>query len=241
MQSSHPRRFWKEATVTEAPSAGHGGWGIALDGRPVRVPSRQPLILPSRALAEAVAEEWNAQGETMNPHSMPLTQLANTAQDRVMPLRAEIISELLAHAGSEVLCYRAEAPVDLTARQAEAWNPLLAWATERVGCAWVVTSGLMPVDQPAALEGALRAALEALDAPTLTAVQVAAPLCGSLILALALAEGRLGAAEAHDLAHLDEMYQVSLWGEDREALRRRANIRNELADVERYLGLVRAE
>lgn len=242
MLNQRPRRFWKQAAVIDDASVlGAEGFGIALDGRPVRVPSRRPLVVRSRALADALAAEWNAQGETFDPAAMPLTQLANTAQDRVGPLRAEIIAELMAHADSEVLCYRADDPASLVARQAEVWDPLLEWARSRFGCAWTVTAGLMPVGQGAAVHESLRAALEAMDDDLLTAFQVAAPLCGSPVLGMALIEGRLSAGEAHAAALLDELFQADRWGEDREAVQRRARVKAELEDIARFVALVREE
>ncbi|MGC2857057.1 ATP12 family chaperone protein [Novispirillum sp. DQ9] len=241
MLNQRPRRFWKQATVIDDPAVlGGEGFGIALDGRPVRVPSRRPLLVRRRALAEAIAAEWNGQGETFDPASMPLTQFANTAQDRVGPMRGAIIAELMAHADSEVLCYRAEDPADLAARQAEAWDPLLEWARQRCGCVWTITGGLMPVSQGQAVHAALRAALEAMDDDILTAFQVAAPLCGSPVLGLALVEGQVTAGEAHAASLLDELYQAAKWGEDREAVQRRARAKAELEDVARFVALVRS-
>ncbi len=238
--SDRPRRFWKQATVIDdAAVVGGAGFGIALDGRPVRVPSRKPLVVPTRALAEAITDEWNAQGETMDPDAMPLTQLANTAQDRVGVMRGAIIGEMMAHADSEVLCYRATGPADLVERQADSWDPMLAWARERFGCTWTVTVGLMPVSQGAAVHAALRATFEAMDDATLTAVQVAAPLCGSPILGIALVEGRISAVDAFTTSLVDELYQAAQWGDDREAVKRRTRAQRELEDVARYLDLVR--
>lgn len=240
MLNQRPRRFWKQAAVIDDGTVlGAEGFGIALDGRPVRAPSRRPLVVRSRALADALAAEWNGQGETFDPAAMPLTQLANTAQDRVGPLRDAIIAELMAYADSEVLCYRADAPAALAARQAEVWDPLLAWAGQRFGCAWTVTAGLMPVGQGDAVHAAVRAALDAMDDATLTAFQVAAPLCGSPVLGLALVEGRISAEEAHAAALLDELFQAAKWGEDREAVLRRNRVKAELAEVERFVTLAR--
>jgi len=238
--NQRPRRFWKQAAVIDdCALLGTSGFGIALDGRPVRVPSRKPLVVQTRALAEAVAEEWNSQGETLDPDTMPMTQLATTAQDRVGMMRDAIIDELMAFAGSEVLCYRAAEPADLVARQAAVWDPLLAWATGRFGCAWAVTEGLMPVTQPPAVHVALRAAFEAMDDATLTAVQVAAPLCGSPLIGIALVEGRMTAEDAYTTSLVDELYQAAQWGDEYEAVQRRNRIRAELESVARYLGLVR--
>jgi len=238
--SDRPRRFWKQATVIDdAAVLGADGFGIALDGRPVRVPSRKPLVVPTPALAEAITEEWNAQGDTMDPDTMPLTQLANTAQDRVGVMRDAIIAEMMAHADSEVLCYRATGPADLAERQAQVWDPLLAWARQRFGCTWTTTIGLMPVSQHPSVHAALRATFEAMDDPTLTAAQVAAPLCGSPLLGIALVEGRVDAADAFAISLVDELYQAAQWGDDREAVKRRTRAKRELEDVARYLELVR--
>lgn len=238
MLNHSPRRFWKEAAVVE--DAETGGYAIALDGRIVKAPSRQPLAVPTRALAEAMAEEWNAQGETLDPRSMPLTQLANTAQDRVGPMREAIIEELMRYVDGDVLCYRASDPEELVERQAAQWEPVLEWAKERFGCAWAVTEGLMPVAQDQANHEALKTAMEDLDTISLTGLQVAAPTCGSLLLGFALLESRLTAVEAFEAAFLEELYQAEQWGEDREAAMRRGSMKGDLENVQTFLVLARA-
>jgi chaperone required for assembly of F1-ATPase len=236
MSAQPARRFWTQALAIER----QDGWGIALDGRAVKAPSKRDLRLRSRALAEAVAAEWNAQGERLKPETMPLTRLANTASDRVPERRQEIVAEMLRHVDGDVLCYFADGPEALAARQRAVWLPLLDWAGDRFGARWRTVGGLMPVAQDAAVHAALAAAMANLDHEDLTALQVAAPVCGSLVVGFALVEGRVTAAEAFAAAFLDECHQAETWGEDAEAAARRQNLRGELEDVERFLCLVRA-
>lgn len=235
MTIQRPRRFWKQATVVDH----EDGCGIALDGRPVKAPSKRDLRCPTRALAEAVAAEWNAQGEHLKPETMPLTQLANTAWDRVPAHRAEIEDELLRHVEADVLVYHADGPDDLVARQTATWAPLRGWAAGRFGVSWATGCGILPVSQDAAVHDAMAAAVRGLDDVSLTALQVVAPLCSSMILGFALLEGRVTAGEAFAAAFVDELYQAEAWGEDAEAAARRARLRAELEDVARFLELAR--
>ena len=153
------RRFWKEAAIREA----EGGWEIALDGRSLRTPNKQPLILPTAALAEAIAAEWDAQEDLVTPQTMPLTRAANSAIEKVTPQRNEVVAMLADYGGTDLLCYRAEAPAELVARQAAAWDPLLDWSAETFGARLIDTVGVIPVAQDPAALARLRAALEALD------------------------------------------------------------------------------
>jgi len=229
------KRFYVQAQAVAAAT----GFAIQLDGKPVKTPAGRPLEVPSLALAEAIAEEWAAQDEMVIPATMPLTQLASTALDRVEPERAHITGELMAYAGTDLLCYRAEIPVDLAARQARDWQPLLDWATLALDAPLVVTTTVLAVTQPPLALAALERTLNRTDPWRLTAIQSAAAALGSLVLALALAEGRLSATEAFDLSQLDETYQIEQWGEDYEAADRRAALAADIAAAARLLELLR--
>jgi len=208
------KRFYKQVSVEDG--------AILLDGRPVRTPARAPLVLSSPALADAVADEWRAQGEDIDPRSMPLTGLANAAIDRVAPDRAAFARPLAAYAESDLLCYRADAPEELVERQADAWDPLLDWARGRYDVHFTVTSGVIHAPQPPATVARLGEALLARDAFALAAMSPLVTIGGSLVVALALAEGRIGAEQAFDMTHLDELWQAEHWGEDQLALEARA-------------------
>lgn len=233
MSLNLPRRFYRAASAGITPD----GFAILLDGRPVRTPAGHPLLLPGRALAEAIAAEWEAQGELIRPPTMPLTQLASTALDRVGPERPAILGQLIAYAGTDLLCYRTDHPADLRARQEHDWQPLLDWAAERLAAPLVVTAGLLAVSQPAAAIEALAAHLDRQDLWSLTAIQAVTAATGSLLLALALAEGRIDAAAAWTLSALDETYQIEQWGEDAEATARRTALEADIAAAARLLAL----
>jgi len=221
-----------------SPSRGEANsYFILLDGKPIKTPMRKTQALPTRGLAEAVAEEWRGQGDKIVPPTMPLTKLANTAIDRVTRREAEIAEQVLAYA-NDLLCYRAEAPDDLVARQNESWNPLLDWAAERYAPLTVGT-GVGYIAQPEESVEALRNGLAGRDAFVLTALHASATLCGSLVLALALADGRLDAEEAFALSQLDERYQAEKWGADEEAQKRAQALAAELAAAARFIRLAR--
>lgn len=228
------KRFYKSAGVAEA----EGGFAIQLDGKPVKTPAGKALVVPTKALAEAVAAEWEAQEAEVKPHSMPLTQLASTALDRVGPERAAILEQLMHYAGTDLLCYRADFPPDLVERQARQWQPLLDWARAELGADLAATEGVIAIDQPAAALASLRARLESCDTWRLTAVQSAAAAAGSLVLALALEAGRLSSAETFALSQLDESYQIEQWGEDAEAAQRRTVLERDIDAAGRLLALV---
>lgn len=200
---------------------------------------RAPLALPTNALADAVAEEWRSQGDEIKPFEMPLTKLANTAIDRVVGDPAAAIDMTLSYANDN-LCYRAAAPADLAARQAAAWDPLLAWAEERFGARLATQIGVTHFAQRPEAVAALRRAVEVQPPFALAALHNAATILGSLVLALALAEGRLTAAEAFALSQLDERYQAERWGEDAEAAHRAARLAAELADSARFIQLAKS-
>lgn len=222
------RRFYKTATVTEDN-------GIALDGKPVRTPMKAPLRLPGKALAEAVAAEWEVQGAEINPASMPLTRLANTAIDRVSRERSKIEAEASAYANSDLVCYRADRPPDLVARQSAAWDPVVDWARTALDAPFTVTAGVMHQPQPEAALKAFAAAVAALDDFELAAFHTLMTLTGSALIAMMLARRAASPEEAWRIAHVDEDYQAELWGEDDEATARRASRREEFMASCRFL------
>jgi chaperone required for assembly of F1-ATPase len=224
------KRFYQDVAVADG--------AILLDGRSVKTPARASLALPSLALAEAVAAEWRAQGEEIDPRSMPLTGLSNAAIDRVTPDPAVFARPLAAYAESDLLCYRADAPAELIARQAEAWDPLLDWARARFDVHLVVTSGIVHAPQPPATVARLSEALTARDAFSLAAMAPLVTIGGSLVTALALAEGAVDADAAFDLTHLDELWQAERWGEDRLALEARAARRRDFMAAAELLTLL---
>lgn len=237
------KRFYKDAAAASVAEIdaidGEEGFAVLLDGKPIRTQGRRvPLVAPTRALAEAVAAEWAAQDEKIAPATMPMMTLTATALDRVVPQAQAVAADAAAYAGSDLLCYRAapdEADGALRPRQDEAWQPLLDWAAERFGARLTVAEGIMPVAQDNAALMLLARALGGLDPFRLTAVHVMTTTTGSLVLALALLEGRLTPEDAHALATLDETVQAEKWGEDEEAAARRAAHKRELEEAAAFL------
>jgi chaperone required for assembly of F1-ATPase len=225
------KRFYKQAAVG-------AGNRILLDGRPVQTPGRVPLALPNERLAGAVADEWNAQGETIEPRAMRLTGLANAAIDRIAPGSAAFAQGLAAYGESDLLCYRAEGPAPLVARQAALWDPLLAWAQARYDVAFEIVAGVIHRPQPAETVERLAAAVAARDAFALAGLSPLVTVSGSLIVALALAEGATGLDAAWAAAALDEHWQAETWGEDAEATQALAARRADFAAAARFLGLL---
>ncbi|KFI27593.1 ATPase [Haematobacter missouriensis] len=235
MSEWRPKRFWKATSVL----AEGNDYGVALDGRPLRTPARQPLRVRSRALAEALAAEWEAQQEHVAPETMPLTRMANSAIDKVTGQRdavAEIVGD---YGGTDLLAYRAEAPAELVARQADRWDPLLLWAGEALAAPLSVTTGVMFKAQPPATLAQLEARVATFDPFELTALHDLVALSGSLILGLAVAEGRLAPEEAWDLSRLDEDWQAEIWGRDEQAEAQAAQRRTDFLDAARFMSLYR--
>lgn len=208
------KRFYQQAAA--APAA--GGFAILLDGRPVKTPAKMPLEVPAGALAEAIAAEWNAQGETIERRAMPLTGLANAAIDRVAPDPAGFARGLALYGETDLLCYRAEAPEALVRRQGAAWDPVLAWARRSFDVDFVIVSGVMHRSQPEVTVGRLSKALAALGPFHLAGLSPLVTIGGSLPLALALAEGAVDLDTAWAAATLDEAWQAEHWGQDPLAL-----------------------
>jgi chaperone required for assembly of F1-ATPase len=228
------RRFYREAGIVTADR----GYAVELDGKLLRTPAKAPLIVPSRAVAAAIAVEWNAQGEELQPRSLPLTHLAGTAIDLIAPRHRQVVAEITAYAGTDLVCYRAETPPGLVLRQQRLWQPLLDWAALRYDAPLKVTVGVVPVEQPPASLVAFGAAVAAYDAMALAGLNLATRICGSLVLALALAERRIDAAAAFDAAQLDESLEIEQWGEDEEQSRRRAALQDDIALAARFIALL---
>ncbi len=204
------KRFYAAASVTgDAPP-----FGVALDTRPLRTPARAPLALPTRALADAVAAEWAAQGDMIEPRSMPLTGLANAAIDRVAPDPTGFADGLSVFAENELLAYRAEGPAALVAAEAAAWDPLLAWARARYDVDFALVTGIIHAPQPPATLARLRAAYRAFDAFRLAALHPIVTISGSAVIGLAVAAGEIDAEAAWAIGHLDELWQAEQWGKD---------------------------
>jgi chaperone required for assembly of F1-ATPase len=233
------KRFYTTVAVKEAAeAAGSGGFGLLLDGKVVRTPAKGVFRVPTRALAEVIAGEWDAQEERLNPATMPLTRLANSALDAVRGREADVRAEIVKYSASDLLCYRACEPARLVERQSELWDPVLAWCHEALDARFTVTSGLMPVAQPSSATAAVARQLEAFDAFGLAALHVMTTLMGSALLALAHARGRLAIEQAWAAAHVDEDWQISRWGEDAEAAARRERRWRDVQGASRLLALL---
>lgn len=211
------KRFYYKAHVGE----GNGGFALLLDGKPVKTPLRRSLAAPSQALTEKIAGEWNAQAELIDPGRMPLTRLANVVIDAVADAPQPVADEVANYLGSDLLCYRAEAPAGLVDLQARHWDPVLAWARGALGARFVLAQGVMHVAQPRQAVDAARARIPA-DPWRLGAVSSITTLTGSGLLALALNAGALDADATWTAAHVDEDWQMTQWGRDDAALERRA-------------------
>lgn len=208
------KRFWKETTVVEV----EGGFSVHLDGRSVRTPAKAALVVPTRQLAEMIAVEWDAQDGKIDPTTMPVTRGANAAIDKVSLQRAEVADMLSEYGDSDLLCYRADYPVELVERQAQKWGPILDWAAEELGARLEPRTGIMPVpQQPEVLEN-LRAKVHELDHFELSAFHDLVGLSGSLVLAFAVIYDRLSASQAWELSRIDETFQAEQWGDDNEAV-----------------------
>jgi chaperone required for assembly of F1-ATPase len=229
------KRFYKLAT---AERESEDGAIVRLDGRVLKTPAKAELRLPTLALAEAIAGEWQAQQDEIRPQSMPLMQLAATVIDRVMVDPTFARADVVRYGGTDLLSYRADEPAALAERQAAEWQPLLDWFRDRYDVQMNVTSGIIAVAQPAELTPRLERVCDGLDAWRLTALHGATTNTGSVVLGLALLDGRLDAQAAHRAALLDELHQVERWGEDAEAAARRAGLLADLQATARFLTLL---
>ena len=222
MTKTFPKRFFKTVT-TEPAEAGHI---VCLDGRAVKTPGKQPLIMARADHAKLIAEEWDAQSEQINPANMPLTRLMNVAVERTPNRRGALINEARRYGGTDLLCYRAEAPAGLTARQADLWDPWLSWAAQR-GISLKPTQGIVAITQDEQALSLIEEMCGQLDDVALTLLVHLTAVYGSVILALAVMQGDLEAGAAYDLSRLDALYQAERWGEDEEAASLAAATRKE--------------
>lgn len=207
------KRFWKSATVTETGA----GFGVALDGRAVKTPAKAPLAVPTRALAAAIAAEWDAVGEKIDPRTMPMTRTANSAIDKVAHQHSEVADIIAAYGGTDLLCYRATSPQELVLRQSEEWDPLLDWADAALAVRLRPVQGVMPVQQDPAMLDALRARVHAYGPFALAALHDLVALSGSLIIGLAATHDARDIKELWQISRLDEAWQAELWGADDQA------------------------
>ena len=228
------KRFWRHATVRP----GAGGDEVLLDERPMKTPARQPLALPTEMLAQAIADEWNAQGEEVNPQTMPLTGLANAAIDRVAPDKDGFADGLSSYGETDLLCYRADGPPSLVVRQAALWDPILAWARRRYDVDFEIVTGIVHRPQPPATIARLSHEVAVRDPFELAALAPLVTLSGSLLVALALAEEAIDLDAAWAAAILDEAWQAEQWGADAEATARLDARRAEFEAAERFLRLL---
>lgn len=207
------KRFWTAATVSPAP----GGFAVALDGRPVRTPAKTPLVVPTEAVAQAIAAEWDAQTGLVRPDTMPFTRTANSALDKVAPQFDAVVDNLASYGGTDLLCYRATDPQALIDRQDAGWNPLLDWAADAHDARLRTVPGVIFVAQDAGALARLHGAVAAQSSFQIAAFHDLVAISGSLILALAVTAGRLTADAAFDLSRIDEHWQAELWGIDEDA------------------------
>ncbi len=229
------RRFWKAAESVAA----NGGFAIGLDGRQVKTPARAALIVPTRALAEAISAEWNECGEEVDPRAMPLTGLANAAIDRIVPDKENYAAGIAAYGETDLVCYRAEGPGPLVSRQAESWDALLAWAQRRYDVDFVCQTGIMHVAQPEDTVHKLAHAVAALDAFQLAGLSPLVTIGGSLVAAMAVLEEMMPAEDAWEAVSLDDRWQLEQWGDDPEARMALDARRRDFLAAARFLELVR--
>jgi chaperone required for assembly of F1-ATPase len=236
------QRFWTKA---EAGPVETGGFGVLLDGRPMRLPSGRALAVGSRPLAEALAAEWQAagteKGQEFSLDALPLSRLVGTAIDRIAPDHAQAVAAVARYGETDLLCYRADFPPALAARQQASWQPLLDWAAFALEAPLRVTAGIVAVAQERHSLAALSRAVASHGPVALSALGQIVQSTGSLVLGLAVSHGRIGPGDAHDLATLDEAFQAEEWGEDAEAAARLGRIRADIEEAARLLAFARAE
>lgn len=227
------KRFWKDAAVAEVES----GFSVELDGRKVKTPAKAPLTVPTRGMAEAIAAEWQAQEDEIDPRTMPVTRSANAAIDKVAHQHAEVADMLAEYGGSDLLCYRATQPVELISRQADQWDPMLNWAEEKLGARLAPVSGVVHVAQDTQSLETLSAQVHALSNFELAAFHDLVSLSGSLILGFAAIHGEGSVEELWQLSRLDETWQEEQWGIDEEAAEQAELKRQAFLHADRFYNL----
>ncbi len=232
------KRFYKTASYCAAESG--SGYSVTLDGRVLKTPAKAQLVLPTEALAKAVAKEWDSQEEKIDSSSMAMMQLASTTIDRVATQVEAVVAEVARFAGSDHLCYHAEHPTELVERQAQQWLPLLDWVSKTYKAKLKVTSGITYVNQPEESLSALHRAIADLTIFELTAAHEITSGLGSVVLGLAVVSGEIGAEEAFNVSRLDEEHEIEQWGEDAEAAEVARLLKEDMLEVERFLSLCRA-
>ncbi len=225
------KRFWKAASVAPMDA----GYTVHLDGRAVKTPAKNPLIVPTQKLAGLIAAEWDAQTGAVNPETMPMTRRANSALEKVAPQRHAVIEELAGYGASDLLCYRADSPAELAQRQAAAWQPWLDWAARDLAAPLHVTTGIVHVSQPPESLGRLRAEVAALDDFALAGLHDLVAITGSLVLALAMAKGQMTPDQGFALSRIDEHWQAEHWGVDEDAAALESFKATALSDAHRFL------
>ena len=230
------KRFYKNVGIGQV----DGGYTITLDDKPLNTPAGAPFIVPGATLAEAIAGEWAIQGDSVDPITMPITQFSSTALDRVQPSRSDIIEGLLRYVETDLLCHRAEAPADLVERQSETWHPLLDWANDNLGIKLEATTGILAAERPLEAVNIAADIIGRLDVFELTALASLTGETGSLVVGLAVLNGKLNAGQAFDVSELDALWQAENWGEDEEATERRDHVKGELQAIVRFLKIARA-
>ncbi|WP_102226336.1 ATP12 family chaperone protein [Acidimangrovimonas sediminis] len=229
-----PKRFWKQAEADPVP----GGFAVRLDGRPVKTPAKAALVVPTRALADAIAAEWDAQEERIDPAAMPFTRSANAAIDKVTPQFDDVAQMLADYADADLLCYRAEGPETLIRRQAEGWDPLLDWSARALAAPLVPVAGVMHAPQPGDSLRALGNRVFALTPFELTAFHDLVTISGSLVIGLAVVDCHRPVAELWEASRIDEAWQEELWGSDEEAAERTESRRKAFFHAARLLDLL---
>ncbi|MEZ5757296.1 MAG: ATP12 family protein [Emcibacteraceae bacterium] len=231
------KRFYKQVTVEKE----NGGYFVLLDGKKVKTPEKSPCLMPTRKMAEAVAKEWDDQDKDIKPATMPIFKLVNTAIDRVGKRREELINEMISFAGSDQLCYRAEAPDTLVELQNSMWNPLLDWLKDQFDIKLKLSTGIIFVEQDRVQLDKFRIIFEKMESFELTALYTMITVTGSVTVGLSLFSGHQSLEQAWEAGHLDENFQASEWGIDEEAERRRSALKTELANADYFLKLTRGQ